>query len=248
MTAAKRALDVLLASTLLILVSPLMLLAAAGIALASPGPVFYRARRIGRDRRRPAGPGTAAGAPQTGERRQSAYMGVEFTLYKFRTMHVTRGAGAPITAKDDPRVFPFGALLRATKIDELPQLINVIKGDMSLVGPRPEAPEIVRAHYSKEDILTLQVPPGVTSPGSLYYYTHLEPLLEGDEVTTLYAERVLPIKLAVDRVYLKRMTLGYDLNLLMRTVMVIAGRCVGRKNFSEPPEVSTASLKELPHR
>jgi len=232
---AKRVLDVMVASALLVVVSPVLLFAAAGIKLTSPGPVLYKARRIGRDRRRWTANGHGSGrAP---ERRQPGYRGVEFTLYKFRTMRTAFEPGAPITARIDARVFPFGAFLRATKIDELPQLINVIKGDMALVGPRPEAPEIVRSHYTADDILTLQVAPGVTSPGSLYYYTHLERMLAGDDATDVYTERLLPLKLAIDRVYLRRPTLSYDLTLMARTVFVVAARCVGWKRFPDPPEI-----------
>src|SRR4051812_45016081 len=104
-------------------------------------------------------------------------------MYKFRTMPMhSDAAGNPITARNDFRVFPFGRFLRATKIDELPQLINVLKGDMTLVGPRPEAPEVVRVHYAKDDLFTLQVPPGLTSPGTVYYYTHFESTLPAEGV------------------------------------------------------------------
>jgi len=235
MSVAKRALDIIVATLLLLLVSPLLLMAATGIALTSPGPILYRARRIGRDRRRvSAGPGGGFSP----ERRQPGYRGIEFTLYKFRTMRVATDPGQPITAHADPRVFPFGAFLRATKIDELPQLINVIKGDMTLVGPRPEAPEIVRRHYTPDDIQTLRVHPGVTSPGSLYYYTHLEHTLTGNDTTDVYAERLLPAKLAIDREYLQRATLLHDLNLLFRTALVIGARCIGWTRLPDPPPSS----------
>jgi lipopolysaccharide/colanic/teichoic acid biosynthesis glycosyltransferase len=236
MFTAKRALDILIASILLVLLSPVLLLAVAGIKLSSPGPVLYKARRIGRDRRRLRGSNERDAF--TPERRRDGYRGVEFTLYKFRTMRMAAEPGAPITAHHDPRVFPFGAFLRKTKIDELPQLMNVIRGDMSLVGPRPEAPEIVRAYYTLDDIVTLQVAPGVTSPGSLYYYTHFEPTLSGTDVTVFYAERLLPTKLAIDRVYLRRATLSYDVNILARTLVVVAARCVGWKRFPDPPEIA----------
>jgi lipopolysaccharide/colanic/teichoic acid biosynthesis glycosyltransferase len=236
MPSAKRVFDVLVAGGLFVLVSPVLLLAAAGVKLTSPGPVFYKARRIGRDRRRSTANATrGSDAP---ERRQAGYRGLEFTLYKFRTMRVAAQPGAPITARIDSRVFPFGAFLRATKIDELPQLINVIRGDMALVGPRPEAPEIVRSHYTADDILTLQVAPGVTSPGSLYYYTHLERMLADDNATDVYTERLLPLKLAIDRVYLRRSSVSYDLMLLARTMVVVAARCVGWKRFPDPPEIA----------
>ena len=170
----KRLLDILGAGFALAVTSPFFLVAAIGIKLTSPGPIFYRATRIGRDLRRPQLDNGATVHPVE-RRRKDGYYGREFTMYKFRTMRVdTSSTSSPITAASDSRVFPFGAFLRATKIDELPQFVNVLKGDMSLVGPRPEAPEIVRGHYTPDDITTLQVPLGVTSPGTVYYYTHGE--------------------------------------------------------------------------
>jgi lipopolysaccharide/colanic/teichoic acid biosynthesis glycosyltransferase len=228
----KRVVDASIALGILIAVSPLLLLAAIGIKLTSPGPIFYRALRIGRDRRR--------------DRREGKYQGRVFTMYKFRTMLVSADAAAkPITAWKDSRVFPFGSLLRATKIDELPQLLNVIKGDMALVGPRPEAPEIVRSHYSSDDLGTLQALPGVTSPGTLYYYTHCEAMLQSDAVADLYVQRLLPIKLALDRVYLRHPTLGYDVRMILRTIAVLVARCFGSRRFPDPPELAEAGVNGL---
>jgi lipopolysaccharide/colanic/teichoic acid biosynthesis glycosyltransferase len=241
---AKRLLDIALALSGLAILSPLLVAAAAGIKLTSPGPILYRSRRIGRDRRRWIQ--DTRSACQGPERRQKMYRGREFTLYKFRTMRMGSDPGALITAHNDSRVFPFGAFLRATKIDELPQLINVVKGDMALVGPRPEAPEIVRTAYGADDMVTLQVRPGVTSPGSLYYYTHSEAKLTGSDVTQTYVLRVLPIKLALDRAYLQRATLAYDVRIILRTAFVIAARCAGWKRFPDPPELRAASPHSLP--
>jgi lipopolysaccharide/colanic/teichoic acid biosynthesis glycosyltransferase len=238
MPTVKRMFDVSIAFCALIALAPLLLIAAIGIRLTSRGPILYRAPRIGRDRRRrPSDAGSIARVP---ERRREGYLGREFTLYKFRTMHVRTCVGGPITAQNDSRVFPFGALLRATKIDELPQLINVMKGDMTLVGPRPEAPEIVRKYYTAEDLLTLQVPPGVTSPGSLYYYTHCEGHLRAGDVMQVYAKQLLPTKLAIDRAYLRRATLAHDLRIILQTIAVIAARFVGSKRFTDPPEMTAA--------
>jgi lipopolysaccharide/colanic/teichoic acid biosynthesis glycosyltransferase len=223
---AKRIFDSSIALAVLLLASPVLLIAAAGIKLTSPGPILYRARRIGRDRRR--------------QLRGGPYGGREFTMYKLRTMRVDSAGGLPITASDDDRVFPWGRLLRRTKIDELPQFVNVIKGDMSLVGPRPEAPEIVHDHYRDADVMTLRVRPGVTSPGTLYYHTHCEAQLSRDAVMSTYVGRVLPLKLALDRVYLADASLRYDMKLLARTAHVILGRLLGKRQFPDPPELPKA--------
>src|SRR2546428_11072961 len=141
----KRPLDVALGLVGLALAARLRAAAAIGIRLWSPGPVLSRARRVGRN-------------------------GAGFTMYKLRTMHQREGAASAIAGRNDPRVFPFGAWLRRTKIDELPQLFNVLRGDMSLVGPRPEDPAIVLRHYAPVHRETLAVRPGRASPGSTYTY------------------------------------------------------------------------------
>ena len=236
--AARQLLDPSIALCALVAVAPVLVVAAAGIALSSPGPILYRAPRIARDRRRIVPGGHADGCVPE-RRRQAGYHGREFTLYKLRTMHVlTSGIASPITARNDARVFSFGALLRAAKIDELPQLINVIRGEMAFVGPRPEAPEIVRSHYRADDLETLQVLPGLTSPGSLYYYTHWEAVLRDVDVTQFYAEQVLPLKLRIDRVYISNATRLYDLRVILRTIGVIAARLLGRQQFPDPPEMA----------
>jgi lipopolysaccharide/colanic/teichoic acid biosynthesis glycosyltransferase len=208
----------------LIVVAPLLALAALGIRLASPGPVLYRARRAG-----------VGGRP--------------FTMLKLRTMHPTPVAGGgPITAVRDPRVYPLGRLLRTTKIDELPQLINVLRGDMALVGPRPEDAELVARCYAPLHRETLTVRPGLTSPGSLYHDTHGERFLTGGDPETRYIESLLPVKLALDVVYVRRMSLPYDLSVMWRTVVIIIGRLVGRRDFPEPPEMGDAAPLVVPAR
>ena len=141
---AKRVFDIVVASLTLLAALPVLAVAALAIRLASPGPVLHRAARAGRD-------------------------GRPFTMLKLRTMHVAPPgeSGSRITDPADPRVFPVGALLRRTKIDELPQLVNVLRGEMAIVGPRPEDPEIVRKHYSPTHRETLRVRPGLVSPGSI---------------------------------------------------------------------------------
>jgi lipopolysaccharide/colanic/teichoic acid biosynthesis glycosyltransferase len=218
---ARRALDLVLSLLALVAAAPVLLAAAAAIRLASPGPVLYRAARVGRGRR-------------------------PFTMYKLRTMHVAR-RGAPakiaasaITAPDDPRVFPVGALLRRTKIDELPQLLNILRGDMAIVGPRPEDPRLVADHYGPLGLATLEVRPGLTSPGSVWYYGSAEGTLAEDDPERHYVESVLPLKLALDLVYVQRSSWHYDLALIGRTVRLLAEIALGRRAFPAPPEMAAA--------
>ena len=215
---ARRLADVLLAAAGLLVTAPLLAVAAVGIRLASPGPVLYRAQRVARG-------------------------GRLFTMYKLRTMHTEASSdrGPVITAPRDARVFPFGAWLRRSKIDELPQLWNVLRGDMSIVGPRPEDPRIVREHFRPLHFETLHVRPGLASPGSIYNYTHGEALLAGGDPEARYVERLLPFKLALDVVYVRRRSLGYDASIIGRTCVVILGSLVGRRRFPEPPEAPEAA-------
>ncbi|HLH31559.1 MAG TPA: sugar transferase, partial [Terriglobia bacterium] len=148
-----RLFDLVLAGLAILVLSPVLLIAAAGIRLSSPGPILYRAKRVGQG-------------------------GKLFTMYKFRSMHLPKGDyESRITSADDPRVFPLGAWLRFLKIDELPQLFNIIKGEMSVVGPRAEDPLIVEKYYRPEHYETLKMPPGLASPGSIFNYTHGERML-----------------------------------------------------------------------
>ena len=206
----------LLAALALLVLAPIFMSAALGIRLSNRGPVFYRAQRVGLHRKL-------------------------FIMYKFRTMAVApKPGGSAITAKHDARVFPFGAFLRRLKIDELPQLINILKGEMSLVGPRPEDPKIVFQHYTPQQMETLRVLPGLASPGSMYKYTHGEQLLEVDNPEKTYMESFLKIKLALELVYVREASLLYDLKIILRTVAVIFAAALGRHRFAEPPEMKKA--------
>ena len=210
---AKRLFDLVGAAVALVLLSPLLFLAALGIRLSSRGPILYRALRAGKD-------------------------GVPFTMHKFRTMRTDQGpTRSAITGTKDPRVFFFGALLRRLKIDELPQLWDVLRGKMSLVGPRPEDPRIVRDHYAPEHLETLRVLPGLASPGSIYNYTHADQILARGDPERVYVEELLPVKLALDAVYVREASLGYDLRILFRTAFVIALMALGRRTFRDPPEM-----------
>ena len=212
----RRLVDALLAGLALVVTAPLLALAAVGIRRASPGPVLYRAERVGR-----------GGRP--------------FIMYKLRTMHSRRRSDASrITGAHDPRVFPLGAWLRAVKLDELPQLINVLKGEMAIVGPRPEDPAIVARHYDALGRETLTVRPGLASPGSIYSSTHGDALLTGTDPEAAYAERLLPVKLALDVVYVRHASLAYDARIVGRTLWVIVATLAGRRRFEDPPELAEA--------
>ena len=218
---AKRLLDIVLAALGLALAAPVLGLAALGIRLSSPGPVLYRARRAGR-------------------------AGACFTMYKLRTMHPRQQRTSRITGQDDPRVFPLGALLRRTKLDELPQLFNVLRGDMSIVGPRPEDPDIVARHYTPLQRETLAVRPGLASPGSLYHYTHGDALLAGGDPERTYVERLLPLKVTLDVVYVRNASLQTDVRIIGRTLATIAACIGGRSRFRDPPEAPAArALMEM---
>ena len=216
---AKRLFELALTALALVASIPILIVAALGIRLSSRGPVLYRAIRAGR-------------------------RGRLFVMYKLRTMETRPGgaliADSVITAARDPRIFPFGALLRRVKVDELPQLFNILRGDMAVVGPRPEDPKVVAQHYTPEQWETLDVPPGLTSPGALYSTTHGETWLSEREAERDYFEHLMPLKLALDRVYVRHASLRYDLGVIGRTLLVVVGRAFGRRHFPEPPEMSEA--------
>ncbi|HPF99778.1 MAG TPA: sugar transferase [Kiritimatiellia bacterium] len=192
---ARRLLDVVAAGGGLLVLAPLLVVVGLLVRLTSPGPAFHRAQRVGRD-------------------------GRLFTLYKFRSMREgAASAGPGITRAGDERITGVGAWLRRTKLDELPQLINVWKGDMSLVGPRPEDPRYVEG-YTPEQRRVLAVRPGITSAASVLY-RHEEQMLEGEEWEKTYREKVLPDKLRIELEYLEHRTLASDLGILLKTFVAV---------------------------
>ena len=189
----KRPIDVLVAGLGLLALSPVLAGIAAAIRLDSSGPVLYRATRSGRG-------------------------GQPFTMYKFRTMQTRQDSTATrITTHADRRITRVGRLLRSSRLDELPQLWNVLKGDMSLVGPRPEDPQYVEL-YSPVDLMVLAVRPGITSLAALLYRDE-ELLLVGDGWERIYVERVMPAKLAIDHAYVEQQSLWLDLKILAATAL-----------------------------
>ncbi|MCL4552099.1 MAG: sugar transferase [Candidatus Marsarchaeota archaeon] len=191
----KRTFDVLFSALFLVVLSSLFLVIGVITKLDSKGPLFHRATRVGKD-------------------------GKLFILYKFRTMVVdATGLGPGITCRGDPRITRVGRILRKTKIDELPQLINVLKGEMSIIGPRPEDPRYV-AHYSATQRQVLRVRPGLAGPAAVKY-RHEEELLAaaGDNWESIYLTVVLPDKLRMDLEYVERQSLLFDLLVLTKVVV-----------------------------
>lgn len=193
----KRALDMIMAAVLLALLAPLAIVIAIIIKLDDRGPVFHLAARAGRG-------------------------GVPFTMYKFRTM--TTGAekmGPAVTASVDARVTRAGSFLRASHLDELPQLLNVLLGDMSMVGPRPEDPVYVE-RYTPDQRRVLEVLPGLTGPSQLLFCDEAA-LLDAADPERSYVEEVMPKKLAVDVEYVENHSLAGDFSLLARTLLLPFG-------------------------
>ena len=196
----KRAFDILVSAILLLLLSPILLFFAIWIKLDSPGPVFYRQERV------------------------TTY-GRIFRIFKFRTMKVDADKmGSLVTLKNDDRITRVGHVIRRYRLDELPQLLNILTGDMSLVGTRPEVAKYVAA-YTPEMKATLLLPAGVTSTASILFKDEEELIakfiLEGMEVDNIYITKVLPEKMHYNLSYLKNYSFLGDLKLMVRTVLKV---------------------------
>jgi lipopolysaccharide/colanic/teichoic acid biosynthesis glycosyltransferase len=192
----KRALDLTLACTLVILCSPLLLVISIAVKIESRGPILYRARRTG-------------------------LRGAEFEMLKFRKMHDGAG-GAALTAADDARFTRIGRLLARTKLDEVPQLLNVLRGEMSLVGPRPEDPGFVELEPQRF-ALVLQLRPGITGLSQLAFARESE-ILDPLNRVEHYVGAILPAKLALDALYATRQSTRLDLAIVVWTALAVIGR------------------------
>jgi lipopolysaccharide/colanic/teichoic acid biosynthesis glycosyltransferase len=213
--AARRLIDMSLASILLLLTAPAFLIVPILIKLDSPGSVIYRQVRVGQNRRRDQrrrNPYRLKGDRRNGDRRRENHHGMLFMVYKFRSMHedAEKKSGPVWARQGDPRVTKVGKILRATRMDELPQLFNILKGEMSLVGPRPERPHFVDqfvndvTRYSDR----LQVKPGLTGLAQVMagYDTCMEDVCE---------------KLQHDLTYIQQRSLGQDIRILLKTIGVV---------------------------
>ncbi|WP_431048576.1 sugar transferase [Roseateles sp. L2-2] len=194
---AKRLFDILCAGVGLLLLSPLLLVVAAWIKLDSRGPVMFRQERVGR-------------------------FGRPFRIHKFRTMRVDAPSlGPQITIGDDARITRSGRWLRASKVDELPQLWDVLRGAMSLVGPRPEVPRYVALYPAELRALVLSVRPGITDPASLTFRNESELLARAEDPEREYVEVVMPMKLGLAADYVRNASLLGDIRLILATLGAI---------------------------
>jgi len=192
----KRLFDAFVSATALLLLSPLFIVISLLIKLTSAGPIFFLQQRVGRE-------------------------GRLFRIAKFRSMRDCAEKQPTITAHGDPRITPLGRVLRFLKIDELPQLWNVLKGEMSLVGPRPELPRYV-AHYTAGQRSVLSVRPGMTDPASIKYAREERALGEKADPERYYVHVILPDKLDLNLQYIERITLLRDVFLLSKTVITVS--------------------------
>lgn len=196
--ASKRVLDVVLAALALIVSLPVWLAIAAAIRLDSPGPILYRGARVGRG-------------------------GIPFRMWKFRTMIADADRAAVwSTASDDPRITRVGRLLRGTKLDEIPELLNVVRGDMSLVGPRPQVPAEV-ARYTTEERALLSVRPGITDYASILFRNEAEMLRGQGDPDAAYDRLIRPEKSRLGLEYVRTRSLAVDLRILWDTFRVLLG-------------------------
>ena len=203
--AAKRIFDVIVSAIGLIMLLPVMLVIAYLIKREDGGPVFYRGVRVGR-------------------------YGKPFRIYKFRTMVVdAEKLGGPSTADDDPRITRIGKILRKYKLDELPQLINVLKGEMSLVGPRPEVKFYVDMLSEEEKKLILSVRPGITDWASLWNPDEGAILAGSDDPERTYMEKIRPTKIKLQLKYVKERSFWTDLKIIFLTILTV----ITKKRFVE---------------
>lgn len=192
----KRTLDVVCAACGLIMLFPLMLIVAIMIKASSGGPVFFLQERVGRHLK-------------------------PFIIFKFRTMVKDASTyGRSVTVAADSRITAVGVILRKCKLDELPQLINVLVGDMSLVGPRPEVPKYVEGHVEDfKEILLIR--PGITDLASIYFRNESEMLAQADDPEKFYLEKILPEKIRLAKEYQQKSSVFFDISIILKTLYAV---------------------------
>jgi lipopolysaccharide/colanic/teichoic acid biosynthesis glycosyltransferase len=195
----KRLFDIFSATIGLVVLLPLLLAVAVGIKMDSPGPVFFRQERMGRG-------------------------GKPFRIFKFRTMQVMQSADASkLTVGNDARITNMGLILRPLRFDELPQLINVLLGDMSLVGPRPEVAKYVALYSPLNREMVLSVRPGITDIASIKFRDESSALAKEADPEKAYTQKILPKKLRLCRYYVRRQSFCFDLWIIVQTFKAVFG-------------------------
>ena len=193
----KRFFDLVFSAVGLLALSPFFLAIAFLIKIDSSGPIFFRQVRVGRHL-------------------------FPFKIHKFRTMVVNASdLGPSVTTDGDLRVTTVGKILRKYKLDELPQLIDVLLGDMSLVGPRPEVPKYVDAYSDADKTIIFSVKPGITDKASIEFRNENELIANSSDVDSVYLEKILPIKLVYYREYVETHSLWLDIKIILKTVFLI---------------------------
>jgi len=207
----KRAFDLLFSIAGLLLSSPLLALLAATVKLSDGGPVFYRQQRVGQG-------------------------GRLFTIFKFRSMVVNaERMGLSVTKQGDPRITRVGRFMRKTKLDELPQLWNVLRGDMSFVGPRPEVPRYVE-RYTEKQRSVLALKPGITDIASLQFRNEEELLRAADDTERFYLEHCVPRKIELNLAYSKEANLWEDFKIIIRTLIACVRSGQHERTLPQQPQ------------
>ncbi len=195
----RRLVDVVVGFVALIVLSPVFAVLSIAVFLGSRRPIFYGGIRVGRE-------------------------GRHFRMWKFRTMVANADRLGSVSGPDDQRVTRVGRILRKSKLDEIPQFLNLLAGDLTLVGPRPEVPEMIEC-YTESQRAVLQFTPGITAPGEIYFTRVQEPSIPADvDPERYFLERLLDPKLAIDIQYFSRQTWRSDLGVIRDTVSLMLGR------------------------
>ena len=210
----KRVLDIFCALLGIIVTSPIGIIAVVGILISDWGPVFYTSTRIGKGNN-------------------------PFKMFKFRSMRIDRSAGEASLRPDQDRIFPFGKFIRKVKIDELPQLINVLNGTMSVIGPRPVASDQKALFRVGKWNDAAKVAVGLSGPAALYDFLYGDQFVDEDE----YMEKVFPTRRELEYLYVKKMSFTYDVKLVWWTVLCIVGIAVGKT----PTFILTKIMRDLNH-
>ena len=214
----KRSFDLVFSTIVLCLISPILLVIAIVIKVSSEGPVFHISERVGKN-------------------------GKVFKMYKFRSMHLKQpGAVESRYLVNAQRIFPFGAFLRKSKMDELPQLINIVLGHMSFVGPRPYPKSVVERLYTSEKRKIISVRPGLACLDSLYDYCHGDLFVTDAEY---YKDNIIPVRTELARMYVERKTIALDIYCIYRTILLIFQIVIMKKKEFEYTKLENLAQEKV---